>query len=865
MISEELTVQQRYKRKSGSAYLMALGVLAVLVLVGIAISRITMSGRWSTVFSSHEKHAEECAESAANLTFKIVKDNMNDYSAFWELFSKPDKLLRSWFMYFRLPAPVAAAYVDPVSFENAKANGIDVQLDLFNNVLFKPLYEDGIVYVYDTVSEDPEAPLAPLKGMFDARGGRVRVVCTARIKKAFAILADNPDFMVGGVEVPLRKVTGFLGSIYDKIKIGAADVVSGINKDPTGENSGEGGFQMPNIDVIKFLPDTPLLKAPDISGITIIVQGVPVPVGIILQKPVDAIFNKISSQFGLTPQKIAKKIFGDKLQFHIDFKAINERIESAIQNCIPEFLRAFAGNVTFDVTVEKQGFFEVVAEVEYYPHYPEETVIKKKLVMHREFRVADIQPIASDYTFFIANSKLLYEKSLENFDSWQGDDQINWDEGGGTLVIHNMPSFTSLFDTVKNIFSFNIKDLARKLQLPGLVRVNGTKEMLIKLTLFDKWPFGSDALEVFKRMEIVALLTPHKSDSGYPKTACSGDHPSEHADDKHNVIPNLKSVRYNFWDKGKPFDWPYFGGGKPGDIGNYWLPIPPRFASNLLFGHLFMEFPFSMRVEGYLKKVYSHISLLLVKIYIPPIPIIGFAGLDIPIPWFWVKAKKEPYGYCMFPPYKSDDEAKAAWNPNDKGNLPANTYSPTQYLKKASYFYPTSRDFNRDIENRVIDYKGKRTFICDGVTFINDSLWLEDDLHVMGRGIIVAAANVHLKGNITKEEFDANGNATVFSIVARNGWIANHYGNREIHACLFGDKGISNPIGATMKVYGNLVLNRFDRKELKGDLHVYYQSNHCRSSLLSMIRPVAKWDPTRYYVTFSAQTAYFKFEKTDRN
>ncbi len=106
-------MQQRDKRKNGSAYLMAVGVLAVLVLVGIAISRLTMSGRWSTVFSSHEKHAEECAESAANLTFKIVKDNMNDYSAFWELFSKPDKLLRSWFMYFRLPAPVAGAYIDP--------------------------------------------------------------------------------------------------------------------------------------------------------------------------------------------------------------------------------------------------------------------------------------------------------------------------------------------------------------------------------------------------------------------------------------------------------------------------------------------------------------------------------------------------------------------------------------------------------------------------------------------------------------------------------------------------------------------------------------------------------------------------------
>lgn len=846
---------KRTRNRSGSAYLMALGVLAVLVVIGIALSRMTLTGRWTTIFSSNEKKAEECAESAANLTFKVVKDNMNDYSAFWKLFNDPDKLLKSWFMYFRLPAPVAGAYVDPVSFENAKANGVDVQLDLFNSTLFKPLYEKGIVYMYDTISPDPKAPLAPLKGMFDALGGRVRVTCTARIKNAFAILADNPDYVVGGVEVPLRKVTGFLGNLYDKVKIGAADVISGDEDtdDPTGEQTL--AESMPNIDIAKMLPNDPLLEAPDISNVTIIIQGVPVPVGAILQVPLDKIFKKIQTQLGLTPQKIAKKVFGSALQFKIDFESINKRIEEAIQNCLPKFLQAFAGNASFDVTVEKQGFFEVVTEVEYTPHYPGGPTIKKKLIMHREFRVADIQPIASDYTFFVANSKLLYEKSLENFDSWAGNDHIKWNEGMGTIVIHNMPSISEIWDSIKNIFSFEIKELAQNLKLPGLVRINGTKEMLLKLTMFEKFPVGADALDVFKKMEIVALLTPHKDG----KTACAGDHPS--GSDKHSIIPGLKSVTYNFWDKGKPFDWGYFGGGDPGGIGTYWLPIPPMFARTLLFGNFHLEFPMSMRVEGYLKKVYTHIRLLLVKIYIPPIPIIGFAGMDIPIPWFWAKAVKEPYGFCQWPPYKSDAEGKTAWDPNKKGNLPANVYSPTQYLKKASYFYASSHDFNKDIENRTIIHNGKPTFICDGVTFVNDNLWLNEPLHVMGRGIIVAAANVHIGADITREEKDANGNNTVFSIVARNGAIVNHYGKHEVHACLFGDKGILNPIGATLTVHGNLVVNRFKRKDCQGDLHVYYDSNHCRSSLLSMIRPVAKWDPTRYYVTLSAQTALFQFVK----
>lgn len=106
-----------------------------------------------------------------------------------------------------------------------------------------------------------------------------------------------------------------------------------------------------------------------------------------------------------------------------------------------------------------------------------------------------------------------------------------------------------------------------------------------------------------------------------------------------------------------------------------------------------------------------------------------------------------------------------------------------------------------------------------------------------------------------------NGNNTIFSLVARNGAVVNHYGSREVHACVYGDKGITNPIGAKLTIRGNLVVNRFNRKECQGDLHVYYESNHCRSSLLSMIRPIAKWDPTRYYVTFSSQTALFQFVK----
>ncbi len=850
-------LKKQFKKK-GSAYLVALGVVGVLTTIGIMVSKMTTSGRWNTILTSNEKRAEECAESANNMMFRVIKDNMNDYGIFYKLFSHPADLLNTskkdfCFLYFRLPTYMAEAYLDPVKFQDARNNGIDVQLDLFKGA-FQPLYDRGFTFIYDTETPVEDSPLAPLKSMFESYGGRVRVTCTGKIKAAFGILAENPKFNIPGMEVPLSGVTGFMGKLFDKVKVMGNQITSTAQnfKDPTGEgNDSTLGFNL-----LEALPDDPLLKAPDITNITIIVEGVPVPVGAILQIPLNKIFEKIAQAAHLTPRGLAELIFGDSLTIEIDISGITNKIEDAIKGCLPESLQFFTGNISHGVTVEKQGIFEVETVVEYYPNdpYDENSKIVKKLIAEREFRVADIQPIAPDYSFFVANSKLLYERNVENTDNWEGDDKISWNDGSGDLVVHNLPSLKSIVNTLKNIFTFDFKDLLREIQLPGLVRVNGTKKMQLKLSMFPKLSFSIDNL---RKMEIMALLLGHKSGD----TDCSGSHPS--GGSKHSVVPNLKSVTYNFFDDGKPFDWGYFGGGSPGGIGSYWLPIAPRYGRTMLFGNFHLEFPFSLRVEGYLTKIYSHIKMLLVKIYIPPIPIIGFLGMDIPIPWFWATAHEEPYGFCRYPPYDKEEDAETTWDPNEEKNLPANAYSTAQYLKKASYFYESSAAFNRDLDNRSIEYNGKKTFICDGVTFVNDNLRLKD-LHVMGRGIIVAAANVHIDGNITREDFDKDGNSTVFSIIARSGAILTGYGKREVNACLFADKGLQVPIGGGLKLYGNLCLNRCNRSDIGGDVDVHYQSNHCRSSLLSMIKPIAKFDPTRYHVTFSSKFNAFQFVRQDR-
>lgn len=839
---------KRLLKKRGSAYLMAIGVLGILMISAFAISKLTVSGRWNTVFSSNDKRAEECAEAASNLMFKYIKEKMNDDSVFYKniLFPNPKEILNSEYMYFRLPAVVGEANLQGLS--NMQSKGMDIQCDFLSNTALAPFYEKGIYYTYNSMT-DNKGPLSPLGEMYKSYGGKVEVRCKAEIKQCFGILADNPKYKTAGIELPVKKATGFLSSLLDKILPMDAITEIADKIDPVREEDGN-NFK---IDLIEFIPDSPeFLKCPELPN-TLTFQ-IPWPPYVMPVKPLlQPILNKIweailkALKIRFTPRGIVERIPALKnlLTLNIPLGGIIDKFKEAIKKCLPEQLSMFAGQLGFGVTVEKKGFLEVVTELDFYPKANDDShVIKKRLVAMREFRVADIQPIAPDYTFFVANSKLTYEnEEVENPDNWQGNDSIDWNDGNGDLVLHNFPDFDKIKDFVDTLIH-NFTDLGKLLRnvyLPGQVRINGTNKMYVKIGLIPS--FDSLSLDSLKKTEILALVFNHKEG----KAACHS-----HKHDEHQLIPGVDSIPFlNFWSDSKAFDWPYMGGGSPGGMGSYWVPIPPRFARSCLFGQFHISMPFSLRVEGYLRKVYSHIKIHLVHIMIPAIPP-WFPGFAFQIPWLWAIAYDEPYGFCNWPGYDSDDKASKAWDPNNASNLPANLYSTAQYLKKASYYYNSSDDFNRDISGRSTD----GVFNCDGVTFVNDNLTLPS-MTVKGRGIIVAAGNITINGNITRENYgDCK---TIFSLVARNGAIIIGNANT-IEACLYGDRGFLNQYKA-VKIDGNLVVNRFKRSDMSGNVDIHYNSINSRSSLLSMIRPIAKYEPTRYHVTLSSKLAAFRFEK----
>ncbi|MBF0545857.1 MAG: hypothetical protein HQM08_15545 [Candidatus Riflebacteria bacterium] len=811
---------------SGSAYLIALGVLGVLCIISFAISKGTITGRWATIFSNNDKKAEECAEACANLTYRIIQENMNDTEQFYKALLHPANFFANWYTQFRIPTVIAGAYMDPVQAKNSKnsavENGVDMELDLMDNELYKKIYGDGITYEYVfpqdlTNSQTANSPLMVLDKMLSDMGGRTSLKVKARISKAFGILAKNPDYEIGGVTVPLTGLTGFF-----------AKLINDINSDNL----------VFKFDLLQFIPNTNILNEIPKPVITVYfnIAGAPVPFPIPV--PIGEILNMLGIGENLTWRNLAKGIIGDALSLDIDLNDLKKMIQEHVYKLLPEQFTFFKGNLSWGVTIEKQGLLETNIEVEFQPNFPENgPKIRKTLVTEKEFRVADIQPVAPDYSFFVANSARLFENpSVENNDKWEGNDQINLNDGDGALIIHNFPSFQSIFESLKDILSLDLKELNRRINLPGLVRINGTRPMEINLSIAD--PYNVTDLRM---MELAALLLDHEDGK------------------KHKIVPTVEEVWYNPAG-GEGWDWPFWGTFDSSQ--GFWLPLLiPRFAHTMLFGNNHLEVPLSLKVEGYLNKKFSHLKFLIVQIYIPPIPFIGFPGFGFAFPWPWYKNLVEPYGFCKYPPWESSEDPQKLWDPNNPGNFPANLYSPYQFVKKASYYYDSSNDFAADIENRSVIIDGEKVFICDGVTFVNDNLWLSSPLKVMGRGMIVAAGNIHLGADIKKCEYDRSGNPTIFSLIARNGAIVNRFNSLEINACCYADKGILNPTGSQLKIYGNLVVNKFPRKLCQGMVEVYYQSKHSRSSLLSMIRTIAKYDPLRYFVSVSAKYRKFNFPK----
>lgn len=877
---ERLDVSFDRPSRGVAAYILVLAFVGVLLVLVIMLSSTSISGKFLTRRYSDDEKASQLAEAASHLAFRLVAEEVNDPKVMYDLlrFQFKKENIDSWFWKFRFPVLTANAGIDKNSSINSEASeegALGCELSLDTGSLFRDK-------TYTNVE------LVDLNPLIRELGGTASISVKAEIVKTYGILPKSTTYEVPGITIDTSKAVkgpqdwlgNFVNTLMSKVEFKLDFTGLILNAIPD-KNLG---------DVIGAMVEGAKINVSIAAGIAF-----EVPVGKIIKPALESLITSLAgddlSLKGLVQKFVIDELAKKNIKLEIDLTKYKNLLSGVIKDLLPDFLLEISGEIGWGRTMEKIGIFQVRAVVDYQPRGPGGQTLRRTLRTQKDFRVADIQPVAPDYSFFLANSPLLIEdQKIENKSGWQGGDQIAWAAGCGALVIHNLTLFDEvlikrLADFLDALVGWKTEKLNNSLYLPGLVRINGTatQEIPLNFGLLNSGSF----MERLKHCEIPSLLVCDDKNRHYDLKA--GKYPTKTGVEgtdyiwdyqKHNIMPALGESIYGTGFEAPPplsclsplapvphFDWPWVADSL------IWIPLPVNYNSTHLFGDFHIEFPLKLRVEGNVWKKFSRLTLPMIRIYIP-LSLVG--GVDIDVTLFPIPFNKviyEPYGYCTYPPLEKSEGGQAdvaamaaEWSHTDYKNLPDNLYSPTQYLKKASYFYRSSAEFNADIENRstyiTVDGVEKKVFVCDGVSFVEGAngggLFLRE-MDVMGRGIIVCAGNIHIGGNIRRID-KPDGPLTMLTLVARNGAIINK-GDNSVEACCYGDRGLMNTAFGKLRIFGNLVVNRFNRSDCQGDVDVHYESNRCHSSFISYFKDIAKYDITRYHVNISKKWREFQYEK----
>ncbi|MBF0499613.1 MAG: hypothetical protein HQM09_05745 [Candidatus Riflebacteria bacterium] len=864
------------KSRRGSAYLIALGILSVLVIVVFMYSRTSIARRWSTKFMTSEQNAEAVAEAAIDLKLLIVREQMNPDPA---NLSTP---LKEWGEILRSPGKLSNN-----GSELSAPNGTDIPIDADN-----PSFQ-ATTQVVNTKG-GATGDLAPLQSLIDTVPGSLTVWLDSRISSASAFAAKDGGFHqlyhVVGINKQSLPVSGDPAKFLD----GLSNVDSNCNTVSTQLISDyKLNLRLPNwpsltdshtmmIDV-PFFPNLPIDITLDIldgqpSDHLRIVATIPL-FGFEVGKFEFNIYDQFLKKFldgDTNPSTPPKKFYAQDFAETVvaapntwkQFIWSSSRIVPFISNAFANLPARIKTNIPStgiapEMIVEKTGLIKLTATVFYQPHLGGET-IKKILSAERDFKVSDIQPIAPEYVFFVANSKWPYENTADAAATENDVYQFSPTSTGITMATNTVhpfpkdPTTASIsYAMLKDAFSSS-GTVSNKTHLPGMLRLNGTNPSNINVF--------SGTLEELKSTMYNVFFVNKK-----------GTAPN----DVYGVVDprfNWKSpLTSNAWTLPYiPFPVGYTN--PKGFLAMFdILKNHPKLDSPMLFfGDFAAEYPLSLRLEGNILMNYSSM-VIQVEPIIDAVEIAKAIRPKLGIPPFTIdvtkidKAKADvsditcihtvksdlPFGVHDFPAWDSTTPPATAWDPvNRPESMPANLYSPLQYAKKATYYYANESDFLADMPN----HGGAGDFQCDGVFFIKGSVTLPA-MTIYGRGLIIASQNITTEGDIVRK---ANTD-TVFGLIARGGSILNGgitagKEAKRIEAACYSNYTLQNTGGSKLTIDGNLVINHFDRA-LMNSVIVFYNGPACRNTLLSMIRDVGKYEPLRYYVALGKQWARFEYEK----
>lgn len=847
------------KNRVGSAMLMTLGVISVLLIFILALFNSKRERVFSTRLMSDEKKAEAIAETAVDLTVAYLRKFANSHN--------PDG--NSSGMYYLLRTPLKLKLDRLVT-----GDGRNIPLETED---LAPLPPFGTSF----------PALAPLNSLINELGGPdkvdLEIICSIPQAEAFSSAdAISGDYEVVGItekSLPARGISaGFIDSIDD---LPSSD--GSLQSAPWAPSNWELEVNLPsltNTDVKKFKVKVLIKK------VTVTLTLTKLDKTRIRVKATAAGFTALDKVIDI--KDYVKDFFPgiDPLNMHGVRKKMMPGSDAAMSNSYQaqkfqslaetDFNRISA---KFDASklekdsysaapriVEKGGLFQIQALVKYRPQGMAGKVIEKKLVAQLPFKVSDVQPIAPEYAFFVANSPLIKENSPRPGADGSPIDLNVADPPGpgpapipaapvGYFIVHNLPSQAATTFPAK-IYEANFKNISgftlntdEKALIPGMIRVNADGRM--KLHTF---------LGTFDEPELTEL---NIMCSPYSETNPSiNKFQTKPAFQWYgNPVQRLHEVEFPVLFQNDMIYAPVPELGVDGIMKIYKQGgLDLMMVPTLLYGYAHMEYPLGIRPEGPIDMVYGRI---VVRVN-PRAKLSGLSVKDTTQVYInynnlsqyssYSGGGPAKYGMQDFPAYDSDGD----YDPDSFRAMPANCYSIIQYSKKATRFYDSSDEFNQALNVPTADGGLKNpdgSIDIDGVVYVKGQLLIDKPLIVKGKGLIVAKTDVILTRNITRSD-----EKTVFGLIARGGRLDFRSGCSVVEAACFSNDAPVTTSTSQVVINGNLVANAFDRRQIV-DLKVFYNSAACSVNPLAVFRDVGKYAPERYRVSFSGNWSKFAYEK----
>ena len=864
-------------KKKGSAILTVLGSITVLVIIAFAFINSSREKKGISKLMSDEKKAEALAESATDYIIKYIKKNANIHKDSTEPNSKYIEAI-----YYLLRAPLmASGSGDNFKLDVSNAKPVEKIEDVFD---FQQILESSI----KEINWDGKVEIT-------SRCELVNAEYFTPVEESYKITTINQQHLVAE-----GKSAKFLDDDTGNCSETNFSWVPSNWELRLKFPEGDPLVEKKSFDVTVQLDDGPPLgwisKDKTIDLIVSRTQSTG-PESLVLSIDCDtrSIFGKKHiadiniqdkmNKVDLFPNISPKTLQGLKNGYSIGGNNIDYDFSNYVTN-ITDRKKELSGNYStycnnfdFDDTdfgnkcyyIEKGGILRITTNVKY-----KDKNLEKSLVTEIPFKVSDVQAIAPEYSFFLANTELVSKDKDPDLTHQLGEpfDLNNTDDPtSGSFIVHNVP-----FEGGK----INYQSLHEGNRVAGMIRINSE--------------YGGSYVndEVTKVRSFLGLKDmPESTEANRFCTPFNED-----------FTDNKFNTRISFcWDsttkqRYHELEFPLLYETKKKDTitglenvvsvltqgGNEIISVP-----TLLFGIGHMEYPLGIRPEGPIDTIYSR-----TVISCKPDASVDVVDKEVhdktkisyvyePVSTY---SKGAPTTQNIYPFGEDEKYNRSAYNPTlygmqDKGQgqdfvgyqinqkwrsntdpkyCPANCYDTLQYAKKATRYYDTADEFKKDLDLPV-DKGGLKEgdhVLLKGVYYIklegDDKLEFKQPLKYKGNGLIVCKkGEININSDITRVD-----DTSTLGIIARTGQI-NFNTNKVMAACFsnFAPFSESNKL----EIYGNLVCNNFERSYFSKNVHIYYDNTICNVTPFASLRKIGKFEPKRYAVTFADNWSKYTFEK----